>query len=90
MMRLLDIREAAEYLRVSVSTVRRWVGAGMLKATQYQRFGKLWFYRDDLELLMERRKPVLVTDATANEFELEVSAETQANFDAFVEKFREG
>lgn len=52
----------------------------MLRATQYQRLGKLWFLHADLDAFIENRKQVSVTSANAVEAEREVSVEEQEAF----------
>jgi len=48
---LLRIHEAAERLRVSPHTVRKYISAGRLPATQYCPKGMLWIAESDVESL---------------------------------------
>ena len=86
---MLDAKETAEYLRVSIPTIRRWLSNGVLKATRYVDGGKLWFYRADLDALRRSRYLAPLTDEELDE-KFEPSEETQLQFLAQVEKLKKG
>jgi len=45
-----NISKVAEYFRVSVSTVRKWVHSGQIPADTYIRIGEVYRFRmDDVE-----------------------------------------
>ncbi len=50
---LLTAAEAAQLLRISASTVRRWVGLGLLPAVRHPS-GGIRVRREDVEKLLKR------------------------------------
>jgi excisionase family DNA binding protein len=53
----LTTKEAAEYLRVHVNTVRRWAREGAIPAVKLGNRGGFRFRREDLERFLEQRRP---------------------------------
>ena len=53
---LLTLREVAEAVKVSESTVRRWVRSRELSAYKVGKRGQLRFRVEDLEAFLERQK----------------------------------
>jgi excisionase family DNA binding protein len=64
-----NISKVAEYFRVSVSTVRKWVHSGQIPADTYIRIGEVYRFRmDDVEAAL-----------TATPKEAQVSTSTTKN-----------
>jgi excisionase family DNA binding protein len=58
--RLFTMSEAMEFLRVSRSTIYRWILRGYLRG---QKAGRDWrFYREDVQALLEQAKAMKGTE----------------------------
>lgn len=55
--RLLNTREAAQFLRVSQASIRRWFDAGLLRGHRVGRRGERRFTEGDLLAFMHRSEP---------------------------------
>jgi len=55
-MRLLTLREAAAALKVSESTIRRWIREGSLTAYKVGKRGQLRLRNEELESFLEKHR----------------------------------
>ncbi len=55
-MNLLTLREVAEAVKVSETTIRRWVRDGSLAAYKVGKRGQLRVKEEDLEAFLERQR----------------------------------
>lgn len=55
-MRLLTLREAAAALKVSESTIRRWIREGSLTAYKVGKRGQLRLRAEELESFLEKHR----------------------------------
>lgn len=55
-MTLLTLRDVAESMKVSETTVRRWVRAGSLPAYKVGKRGQLRVREEDLEAFLEKQR----------------------------------
>ena len=55
-MNMLTLRDVAETLKVSETTVRRWVRAGSLPGYKVGKRGQLRVREEDLELFLEQQR----------------------------------
>jgi excisionase family DNA binding protein len=53
----LTTEAAAEYLQVSVDTMRRWARTGVIPAAKLGNRGGFRFRREDLDRFLEGRRP---------------------------------
>lgn len=63
---MLTARQVADFLHVSISTVRRWSDKGMLKFYRIGSRGDRRYLREDVLLFLEESSGNQRTDATEN------------------------